>query len=1221
MEIALSFVDRSATVWDVKRAIGAILHGEEFYNPEDPSARRVNFHVELNEGITGTRNDGTGKLTLPTQKDGARFLKMVYGHGKAIKVNGRKLGFRRTGNKVDRRLVTQLDITPYLPPELEEEREDKLAHLRPAFHIDKVQFGIFYRDPTDPPGSSRRFANEYELSHKDKGAGRIWIEYAHKLIRVQLGDPMLESTAYNIAINFYNIRRFAIGMDWGSHFICFELWTPPIFQREDFHRTLTGDEFRDNKRFRQRIHSLNPAHAVIAPYAHQLRVILHHENELHEFARLCQIAGLPRPFRATVEAERKLFFAVKEVEKIQRWLRSFEWSIAFQLEASFRNGLLTTPELWALREPIELLCGSEPHVAADILRLFVEILRNRTASQSPRQCLEQARTKRDKLIEKRPNAGTFLCHHVTVTPTRLLLEGPYVIQSNRVIRKYPDHQTNFIRVDFRDEDRLQYRWERDVDGKSLLDDRVGGILKNGLEIAGRHFEFLAYSNSALRTHSVWFVRELEYPIRPLINAHVIRSSLGDFSGVIRYPSKYAARIAQAFTATDPSVTIRRSQWEEVPDLGTDPYLFTDGIGTISPKLGDLIWDALCNDRDENYRKHIKPSAYQIRFLGYKGVVSIDHELEGIKMRLRPSMNKFSVPQEEEEADIEIAKAFERAGEAHLNRQLIMILEDRGVEKAHLVKLQDEAIKDIHTARDSLGNASQLLKAHALGRSYNLHYIIQGLRALGMGTDSENDIKHVLSDVFIDRLITFGMNSVLRDIKHKARIPIPNSYHLVGVADEGPAYEAEGKRNVFKLKEGEIFVCIHRQDEEPKILKGPVTISRSPTVHPGDVQRVRAIGEPPAGKLCSFRHLKNVVVLPSVDAKGRSLASCLGGGDLDGDEYQIIQESTLLPTKYSEPASYEGAGTRELNRPGESTIDDICDFVVEYINSDVLGLLSDLHLVIADQSKHGTFDAKCIELAQLCSQAVDYPKNGIPVQMDAAPSRLMPYKPDWKQADHKIVQNADYYQSTKALGELFRGVTLFDKPKPLAEDVKARIASLPPLSDSISEALKPFITQHLGDFVNKDEDITDLHNLFLGYVDELRYTCLAHSVSESPDSRLEEEEIVVGTILADCTQARYRNDLTYRMRLHSDMVVRSIRRKLYQPNLPTEPFDRGAARYGLSQAWLAWDYAMRNRASFGANSFALIALDVILDILERFGDIYTVRQSQEKVEVDVGDLEM
>ena len=243
--------------------------------------------------------------------------------------------------------------------------------------------------------------------------------------------------------------------------ICFELWTPPIFQQEDFHRTLTGDARRDERGFRQRINSINATHGVVAPYAHQLRVVLHHEKDLHGFAELCRIAGLPRPFSTSIESEAKGFFSSKQLFKFQGWLKSLPWPVAFQVEACLRNGLLTTPELWDLRQPFESLCCRTAD-AADVLRLFVEKLRDRSKTQTPLDCLQEAETRSTSLIDQRPNAGTFLCHHVTVTPTRLLLEGPYVVQSNRVIRKYPDHQTNFIRVDFRDEDHLQYRWERDV---------------------------------------------------------------------------------------------------------------------------------------------------------------------------------------------------------------------------------------------------------------------------------------------------------------------------------------------------------------------------------------------------------------------------------------------------------------------------------------------------------------------------------------------------------------------------------------------------------------------------------------------------------------------------------------------------------------------------------------------------------------------------------------
>jgi len=52
-----------------------------------------------------------------------------------------------------------------------------------------------------------------------------------------------------------------------------------------------------------------------------------------------------------------------------------------------------------------------------------------------------------------------------------------------------------------------------------------------------------------------------------------------------------------------------------------------------------------------------------------------------------------------------------------------------------------------------------------------------------------------------------------------------------------------------------------------------------------------------------------------------------------DLFSIIFHESLLPTRTETPANYECLGTLELNRDCEP--EDICDFIVEYINSDVL----------------------------------------------------------------------------------------------------------------------------------------------------------------------------------------------------------------------------------------------------------------------------------------------
>lgn len=73
---------------------------------------------------------------------------------------------------------------------------------------------------------------------------------------------------------------------------------------------------------------------------------------------------------------------------------------------------------------------------------------------------------------------------------------------------------------------------------------------------------------------------------------------------------------------------------------------------------------------------------------------------------------------------------------------------------------------------------------------------------------------------------------------------------------------------------------------------------------------------------------------------RPLPSCLGGGDLDGDLYNLIpledpdfpELSLFKPDKDSSPANYDPAPKKMLDRP--SNMLDVADFVMEYISSDV-----------------------------------------------------------------------------------------------------------------------------------------------------------------------------------------------------------------------------------------------------------------------------------------------
>jgi len=326
-----------------------------------------------------------------------------------------------------------------------------------------------------------------------------------------------------------------------------------------------------------------------------------------------------------------------------------------------------------------------------------------------------------------------------------------------------------------------------------------------------------------------------------------------------------------------------------------------------------------------------------------------------------------------------------------------------------------------------------------------------------------------------------------------------------------------------------------------------------------------------------------------------LGSCLGGGDLDGDLYDVVFHPHLLPTEHVEPAQYPPGETRSNEDKRPSTIDDICDFVVEYIGWDLLGLLSDKHLTIADQSKHGSSDAFCLKLAELCSQAVDYPKNGIPVDMERVPRFLIPYKPDWHAAEVAAPRRTDYYESDRALGHLYRAIELED---PSAFPAQNSSASAP-LTDPISVALKWRIQEQIQNYTEPDGNSREIRKLFQLYVDELAYICLTHTLTSASDVRLREEEVVIGTIIAKCSQRRLKKDRMHRVRTHSLVIVHEIQQELIRS---VEKASTDELRAGLVKAWATWDFSLRQSANFGANSFGLIALTTIFDCLDKLTGI-------------------
>ncbi len=223
------------------------------------------------------------------------------------------------------------------------------------------------------------------------------------------------------------------------------------------------------------------------------------------------------------------------------------------------------------------------------------------------------------------------------------------------------------------------------------------------------------------------------------------------------------------------------------------------------------------------------------------MLSVDHRLKGRELRLRDSMVKFESPSNE----VEIAKSFERPSPMTLNRPMIMLLEGLGVPSDVFLELQRMAVNETKAAAEDISSASRLLATYGLGTSFRVPSVWNSLHKMGLSIASAG----LGEDLFTMRILDYSVNHVLRELKHHARIPVPGSWTLVGVADV---------HNV--LKEGEIFACIRESKDEGSIyLEGPCWITRSPVIHPGDIQKVVAIGKPPPGSPYDIEPLTNSVV--------------------------------------------------------------------------------------------------------------------------------------------------------------------------------------------------------------------------------------------------------------------------------------------------------------------------------------------------------------------------
>lgn len=330
------------------------------------------------------------------------------------------------------------------------------------------------------------------------------------------------------------------------------------------------------------------------------------------------------------------------------------------------------------------------------------------------------------------------------------------------------------------------------------------------------------------------------------------------------------------------------------------------------------------------------------------MISLNTSLAGEQLQLRESMIKF---QTSSLADIEVCGTNARPLRCKLNRQVIKILEDLDIESNVFEDLQNQAVKQLKESTMSQASAVEFIISCLGGTATGLDDLLFCLAEINFD---------VTGDTFLRDILGALLQVELSDLKYRSRIPVPKGITLYGLSDDSEV-----------LEEGQIFVTFGNAGDEQCILTGKVAVSRSPALHSGDIQVATAV-EPPADS--HLRTLTNCIVFSQ---KGdRDLPSMLGGGDLDGDLYNILYDERLVPNATYPPAEYPTVQPKTINRA--VTLKDVAEFFVDFMQNDQLGRIANLHQVFADLLPEGTKSSKCLQLAHLHSIAVEFSKTGIKV---------------------------------------------------------------------------------------------------------------------------------------------------------------------------------------------------------------------------------------------------
>lgn len=489
---------------------------------------------------------------------------------------------------------------------------------------------------------------------------------------------------------------------------------------------------------------------------------------------------------------------------------------------------------------------------------------------------------------------------------------------------------------------------------------VQKLLGDGIKIQGRQYSFLGCSSSGLKKRKCYLLEGTN------ADAEAVREENGDFSSIASV-SKRIARFSLLLSNVVPTRVVPSNVVPE-PDVEHEGGAnFTDGCGSVSPDLAESLFQQTRKTLKWNSDQIVRPpSAFQVRFQGYKGVLAVNSQLKHSTIVVRPSMKKFAT---ESFPNLYVCDYSRPFSFGHLNRQFIVLLSGLGVPDSVFEDIQNEHFRRV--SRMLYDHDAALMLLEWRNRASELACEILDEDA---DLDESNEVD-VQDSVRPQYLHLRPLQQRLIAESPKLRILVPESRNIFGVAEPPRFCSRTGKRLPGVLRSGECFVRLSVHGKYPKSLQQWVVVSKNPCYLLGDVRVLQAVSEEhrPALREIS-RDLVDVIVFPIEGSRPHS--NEIAGSDLDGDQYFVCWDERLVPPRVAAPYDYpafNSADNRSARQHENQSSELVKYFSIQHSVSRNTGRVDSLFR--AWSNLNGADCSECEILGQLFSRVVDSAKSG------------------------------------------------------------------------------------------------------------------------------------------------------------------------------------------------------------------------------------------------------